>query len=148
MSALRERLGTGTKRAEVIADACVVLDQEVAGKSGISGIAVKTAYSVVKGVRPGFVQQAIDHLLDEFLDQLDPFHREAVKAGKAPGSHLIANASEVADALLVVTDRRAAAADRGILRKTYEKLRPAAHKQVQLAIPRVGALLDKHAPKD
>ena len=148
MSGLRERLGTGAKRAEVIADACIILDQEVADKSGISGIAIKTAYSVVKGIRPGFIQQAVDHLLDEFLDQLDPFHSEAVNKGISPGSHLIANASQAADALLVVTDRRAAAAERGILRKTYEKLRPAAHKQVQLAVPRVGALLDKHAPAD
>ena len=68
MQPLREQLGTGDKRRKVVEDACLVLDQEVADKSGLTGIAIKTAYKVVKGIRPGFIPEVVDSLLDEFLD--------------------------------------------------------------------------------
>ena len=43
MPSLREQMGTGDKRSAVIADACQVLDAEVADKGGLSGIAIKGA---------------------------------------------------------------------------------------------------------
>ncbi|HEY0469712.1 MAG TPA: hypothetical protein VGC79_36230, partial [Polyangiaceae bacterium] len=72
MSSLREQMGTGDKRSAVIADACQVLDAEVADKSGLSGIAIKGAYKIVQGVRPGFVKDTVNNLLDDFLDAVDP----------------------------------------------------------------------------
>ncbi|HEY5961955.1 MAG TPA: hypothetical protein VIV60_35595 [Polyangiaceae bacterium] len=146
MGTLKERLGASDKRQQVIDDACRVLDQEVDDKGGLGGMAVKAAYSVVKGVRPGFIRQAVDALLDDFLDVLDPFHREALEKGKRPSDHVRAEASRVAEALLGVTDKKAERADSGMIRKTYDKLRPSAKKHVEAAAPRMGQLLDKHAP--
>src|SRR5687767_1399538 len=83
MQALREQLGTGEKRRQVIEDAMGVLDQEVADKSGLSGLAIKAAYKVVKGIRPGFIREVVDALLDEFLEAVDPLYQEAV-ANKRP----------------------------------------------------------------
>jgi hypothetical protein len=143
---LKERLGSGDKRRQVIDDACQVLDQEVDDKGGLGGMAVKAAYSVVKGVQPGFIRQAVDHLLDDFLDALDPIHREALEQGKRPSDHVRAQSSRVAEALLNVTDKKAERADSGIVRKTYDKLRPSAKKHVEAATARLGQLLDKHAP--
>lgn len=133
-------------RQQVIDDACRVLDDEVNDKGGLSGMAVKAAYSVVKGIRPGFIRQAVDSLLDEFLDAMDPLHREAVEKGRKPGEYIKAEASRVAEALLAVTDRKAERAESGLLRKTYEKLRSSAKKHVEAAAPRMGSLLDKYAP--
>lgn len=146
MSTLKERLGGGEKRQQVIDDACRVLDDEVSDKGGLSGMAVKAAYSVVKGIRPGFIRQAVDSLLDEFLDAMDPLHREAIEKGRKPGEYLKAEAPRVAEALLAVTDRKAERAESGLLRKTYDKLRPSAKKHVEAAAPRMGLLLDKYAP--
>lgn len=146
MATLKERLGGGEKRQQLIDDACRVLDDEVSDKGGISGMAVKAAYSVVKGVRPGFIRQAVDALLDDFLDALDPFHREALEKGKRPSDHVRAEAERVAEALLAVTDRKAQRAESGLVRKTYDKLRPSAKKHVEAAAPRMGQLIDKHAP--
>ncbi len=144
MANLKERLGGGEKRGQVIDDACEVLDREVSEKSGITGLAVKAGYAVVKGVKPGFIRQAVDFLLDEFLEALDPFCQKALEAQQRPGSYLLAHGDEAADALLGVTDRRAQRAESGILRKTYDKLRPTAKKHVQAAVPRLAQLLDKH----
>jgi hypothetical protein len=101
---------------------------------------------VVNGVRPGFIRQAVDALLDEFLDALDPFHREAIEQGKRPSDHVRVEADRVAEALLAVTDRKAQRAESGLVRKTYDKLRPSAKKHVEAAAPRMGQLIDKHAP--
>lgn len=145
MTTLRERLGSGEKRQQVLDDACRVLDDEVADKSGLGGITVKAAYAVVKGIKPGFIRQAVDHLLDEFLDILNAFADEAQEKQIKPGALLLDNRARVANALLAVTDRRAQKADSGAIRKTYDKLRPAAQKHVEAATPRLAQLLDKHA---
>src|SRR5688572_8595235 len=107
MASLREMLGSGEKRQQIIDDSLQVAEAEVDDKSGLSGIAIKTAYKVVKGVSPSFLRQAVDHLLDQFLDALDPIYQEAVSRGVAPGQYLQANADRAADALLGITDERA-----------------------------------------
>ena len=144
MSTIRERLGTD-KRPQVIDDACLVLDQEVADKSGLGGIAVKATYAVVKGIKPGFIRQAVDHLLDDFLDTLSPYIEEAKAKGVKPGSLILENRSKMANGLLAVTDRKAQKADNALVRKSYDKLRPAAQKHVEAAAPRLAQLVDKYA---
>ena len=146
MATLKERLGNGAKRDSVVDDACRVLDQEVADKSGLTGIAIKGAYKLVQGVKPGFVRHVVDNLLDDFLDALEPTYQEALAKNIPPGQYLRSNADRVADALLAVTDRRAQKADNALIKKTYEKLRPSAKKQVEAAAPRLADLLQKHAP--
>jgi len=138
-------LGSGEKRQQAIDDACRVLDEEVADKSGLGGIAVKAAYAVVKGIKPGFIRQAVDHLLDEFLDALSPFADEGTEKKVNPGSLLLENRARMANALLAVTDRRAHKTESGVVRKSYDKLRPSAQKHVEAAAPRLAKLLDKYA---
>ena len=137
-------MGTGEKRQQIIGDACTVLDQEVADKSGLGGIAVKAAYAVVKSIKPGFMRQAVDHLLDEFLDVLSPIIEEAKEKNVKPSSLILENRSKMANSLLAVTDRRAEKADNAVVRKSYDKLRPAAQKHVEAAAPRVAQLVDKY----
>jgi hypothetical protein len=145
MPSLREQMGTGDKRNAVIADACQVLDAEVADKGGLSGIAIKGAYRIVQGVRPGFVKEAVNNLLDDFLDAVDPIYQEAAQNKQPAGAYLQKNSARVAQGLLAVTDARAARIDSQVVKKTYEKLRPMAQKQVEGAAPRLATLLEKHA---
>ncbi len=147
MPSLKSIVDNPDKRREVVADACDVLDQEVGDKGGLSGIAVKGAYKIVKSVRPGFVREVVEHLLDEFLDALDPLYQEAVTQGRPPGAYLRENSGRVADALLSVTDAKARNAERAAIKKTYEKLRPSAKNHVEAAAPRLGAMLERHAPR-
>ena len=49
-----------------------VVDEEVAAKGGLSGIAVKAGYAAVKSIKPGFIGQVVEKLLPEFAAQLDP----------------------------------------------------------------------------
>lgn len=145
MATLRELLGQGDRRNAVIDDSLRVLDAEVDDKSGFSGIAIKTAFKLVKGVSPGFLRQVVDHLLDDFLIALDPIYQEALQQNVSPRAHLQNNPGRVADALLSITDARARNAKNQMIKATYEKLRGQAKKHVEAAVPRLGELFDRHA---
>jgi len=146
MSSLKEQLGAGEKRQQVIEDAMKVLDAEVADKGGLTGLAVKGGYKVVQGVRPGFVRDVVTGLLDDFLDAMDPLYQEAKQKGRPAGAYLLENKGRMAEGLLAVTDRKAQRAE-GMLKKAYDKLRPLAKGQVESAAPRLSQLLEKHAEK-
>jgi hypothetical protein len=147
MASLREQLGGGETRGKLIDDACHVLDLEVADKGGITGLAIKGAYKVVQGIKPGFVREVVDALLDDFLDALDPLYQEAGTKQRSAGGYLRENSSRAADSLLAVTDRRAKDAKRQVVRSAYDKLRPMAKKQVEGAMPRLADMLERHANK-
>ena len=147
MTSSRERIGEeGEARQRLVADACQVLDQEVADKGGLSGLAIKGAYSVVKGIKPGFIPEVVDGLLDDFLDALEPLVQEASQRGVSPGKHLAANAERAANSLLAITDARVARSTRAVIRGTYDKLRPTAIKHVTAAGPRLGQMMERHFP--
>lgn len=133
------------KRQALISDAEKVLDQEVADKSGLSGMAIKTAFKVVKGIRPGFVRDVIDGLLDDFLKKVDPIYQKSIAEGRSPGALIETESSTLASALLGVTDAKAERANSDLIKKTYAKLRPTAQKHVEAAAPRLAKLLDQHA---
>jgi hypothetical protein len=145
MPSLAETLTDETKKTLVVNDCCQLIDEEVKDKGGISGLAIKAGYGAVKGIKPGFVRQVVTDLLPEFAKALDPFHAEATSQGKPVPAHFEANAARVADALLTITDAKAKNAKSGVVKGTYEKLRPTAKKHVEQAVPRLGRLIDKHA---
>ena len=141
---LKELFGDPSRRQDVVRDCCDLIDQEVKDKSGLSGMAIKAGYAVVNGVKPSFVREAVDHLLDQFADRLDPIYQEAKGAGKPVGEHFAANKGRVADALLAITDERAKRSKSPTVVKTYEKLRGSAKANVEAAMPRLGALVAKY----
>jgi hypothetical protein len=145
MPTLPEQLTDADKRKKVVDDACNVLDEEVASKGGLTGIAIKGAYKVVQGVKPGFVREVVDGLLDDFMTALDPIYQEALEKKRPVAAHINDNSGRVADALLAVTDRKAAGAKRQMIKSAYDKLRPMAKKQVEAACPRVASLVERHA---
>ncbi len=146
MTQLKQLLGGAEKRPALIDDACGVLDHEVADKSGLSGAAVKAAYSVVKGIKAGFIREVIDALLDDFLDALDPLRAEAEQQGVALSDYLRRDPDQVAEKLLGVTDARVEHAERKVIKKTYSKLRPGAKKHVEASVPRLAQMLERHLP--
>jgi hypothetical protein len=137
MTTLVELLGGPAKRGAIIDDALGVL-------GGLGGIAIKGAYKIVKGVSPEFLRGVVDHLLDDFLNALDPIYQESVQRGVNPRQHLTSSPSRVADALLAITDARAVRAKNQMVKKTYEKLREGAKKHVEAAVPRLGEMFARH----
>jgi len=135
------------KRPAILTDCVKLIDDEVASKGGLSGLAIKAAYKVVCAVKPGIIRESMDQLLDDFVRRLEPFyadHRSGGAEPKAFGDTLRRRPAEVADALLGITDDRAKRAKNATLKGAYEKLRPQAKKHVEEAVPRVGRTLSPH----
>jgi hypothetical protein len=140
---LQDSLSDPAKNTALVDDCLALVDEEVANKSGLSGIAVKAGYAAVKGVKPGFVRKAVSDLLPPFAAQLDPLWAEGQKAGD-PIAFFEAQRGRVADALLTVTDDKAQSAKSSVVRGAYSKLRGSAKKNVEDAVPRLARLLQKH----
>jgi hypothetical protein len=140
---LSEGLLNPTKKAMVVDECCNMIEVQLASKSGMSGIALKTAFAALKGVKPGYIPYVVEQILPQCLTALDPIWSEGVQKGD-PIAHLSANRSHTADALLGVTDARAKNAKRQIVRGTYEKLRGSAKKHVEEAIPDLAKVIDNY----
>jgi hypothetical protein len=143
---LEEALSAPGKRQQLVQDCVALVDAEVESRGGISGLALKGAFKVAQAVRPGFVGDAVERFLPQFAARLDPLvaERDAGAPAEKMERYLAARADRVADALLSITDERAARATAGPLRSTYEKLRPSAKRYVADAAPRIGRLIDRH----
>jgi hypothetical protein len=144
---LKASLLDSDRRDAVVTDLVTFVDQEVAGKGGLSGGLIKTGYAAVKKVRPGIIRSAIDSLLEEFVDALEPYWAAYQAQGGAGGfgAFLAARPQEAAQALLAVTDRRAQRSSRASVTNIYGKLRPKGEQNVIDALPRLGDLVERHA---
>jgi len=146
MAELKARLLDSDRRGDVVNDLQALVDQEVADKSGLSGGIVKTGYAAVKKVKPGIIWGAIDSLLDEFVDALEPYWATySTEAAGGFGVFLASRPHEVSEALLAVTDRRAQRSSRAAITSVYSRLRPKGQENVIEALPRLGAVIEKHA---
>jgi len=141
---LVESLADDKKKDAVIADVVKLVDEEVASKGGLSGIALKAGYAAVKGVKPGFVQSVVKKLLPDFAAKLDPFWTEGLKDGR-PVPYMEKEKSRVADALLSVTDTKIDGAQSDLVKGTYKKLRGSAKKNVEEAVPRLARVVEKYS---
>jgi len=133
-------------RRDVLTDCFTLIDQEMSDLSGVSGTAVKLAFKTVNTFMPGHVYHMVEILLPDMVTQLEPFWADfTISGGSAFGDYLAKRGDEVAQALLTVTDDRAAASGRPTVIKAYRAVRGGAAKHVQNALPRVGDLVVKYA---
>lgn len=146
MPNLIEALTSDSHKNAVVEDCVALVDAEVADKGGLTGLAIKAGYKAVQGIKPGFVRQVVIDLLPEFAQALEPLYQEAKAGGKPVREHFTSNSSRVADALLGITDEKAKRSKSGVVRTTYEKLRGSAKKNVEAAVPRLAAMVEKHSP--
>lgn len=140
---LSDGLKNSNKKAMLVADCCTMLDEQVAAKQGLSGIAVKTVYRAMKGSRPGFIAYAVEQILPQCFTALDPIWSEGVQKGD-PVGHLDVSRSRTADALLGVTDTRVKNVQSKLLRGSYEKLRGSAKSHVEEAVPHLARVIDNY----
>jgi hypothetical protein len=144
---LQEILLAPDTQPKVVADCYTLIEQEVSDKSGISGTAVKLAYKTVNTFKPGHIRFMVEKLLPEMVDKLQPFWADFnASGGSELGDYLAKRGDEVSDALLSVTDARAAASGRPTIIKAYGAVRGHAAKHVEAALPHVGDLVLKYAP--
>lgn len=142
---LAEALTTPAHRPQVITECVDLVDDEVRSKSGLGGVAIKGAYATVKKIKPRFVPEVIDGLLDEWIAKMEPYYATWRGGGHgAFADFLTARSEDVAEDLLSVTDDKAQTTKHKTARKAYEKMRPSAKRNVALAVPKLGRLVERH----
>jgi hypothetical protein len=130
----------------VISDCQALVDQEVSAKGGLSGTAVKVAYKAVKSFAPGYYENALRNLVPELADRLDPYWTNFQAAGGGHfGDYLASRGPQVAESLLAVTDQMASTSSRAAVVKAYNAVRGGAAKNIEAALPNLGALVQKYA---
>jgi hypothetical protein len=143
---LSEILLAPDTRPQVIADCYALIKQEISGKSGISGTAVKLAYKTVNTFMPGHIRYMVESLLPDMVAQLEPYWADFTTSGGSEfGDYLAKHGEEVSQALLSVTDARAKASGRPTVIKAYGSVRGSATKHIEAALPQVGDLVLKYA---
>ena len=130
---------------ETFVDDCVkLIDQQVAAASGLGGMALKAAYSTVKGIRADYCAQVLDQLLPEISIALDPMWTEAKNNGN-PVEYLTQRKGEVADELLQISDKRVEKSTRAMVKGAYAKLRPSAKTYVENGVPDLAEIINKYS---
>lgn len=131
----------------VIADCHQLIQQEVSDMPGVSGTAIKLAYKTVISFAPGHVRYMVESLLPRMVEELEPFWADFnASGGSGFGDYLAKRGEEASEALLSVTDARAAASGRPTIIRAYRTVRGGAARHVEAALPNVGDLVLKYAP--
>src|SRR5215469_10562865 len=130
----------------VVAHCMALVEQELAGKSGVSGAAVKVAYKAVTAFAPGYYKETIEIMLPEMADKLQPFWADFQASGGGEfGDYLSKRNDEVGAAMLMVTDHMAEVSKRPVIIKAYGAVRGGAGKHIEAALPSLGAMIQKYA---
>jgi len=124
-------------RREVVADYILFINSRTSELKGPSGLVVRAAYSGFKKIHPAIMEEAVEGLLEPFMEILDSFHEAFLESGAGEGFEqwLQARAEDVALRLLAVTDEVAATSGHKMLAGLYAPVRKMAKKPVAAAVP-------------
>jgi len=139
---LGELVKNSAVKASLIEDCDRLINAQAAQKAGVSGMAIRTAYRVVKGVGPTYTRGAISRMLPATLDALDTIWQEGMQSGN-PVEYLNEQRSRTADLILSVTDHRIRYTS-GPVVGVYNKLRKSVKGDVEEAVPELANILERH----
>jgi len=140
---LTQAIQDNSVRSAIAADCTQLIDQQVSKKGGLSGMALKATYKVVKGIGADYIPGAVNRLLPETCAALDPMWAEGVAQGDCAG-YMSENSDRAADLVLSATDARIERVGTGVIRASYNKLRKSIKSDVVAAVPDLAKILDKH----
>ncbi|HEX4831409.1 MAG TPA: hypothetical protein VH478_09990 [Trebonia sp.] len=130
----------------VVADCQALVDHELGQKGGLSGTGLKVAYKGVKSFAPGYYENAMKNMVPLLVDKLEPYWINFQASGGGHfGDYLASRSGQVAESLLSVTDQMASTSNRGAVVKAYGAVRSGAGKNIEAALPNLGALVQKYA---
>jgi hypothetical protein len=144
-SSLASILLSPEHKEEFVSDSLQLIEAHVAQRRGLKGITMRTGLAMLRSARPGLLRQAIEQLLPELIQALQPLYFECSQAGKTGfGTHLRQCEDRATQLLLATADRRAAASASAVVRANYKRFRGMAEEEVRLAMPAMAQLIDKY----
>ena len=145
MATLQELVLTPENAPHLIADTKALVDDQLSSK-GITAAPLKAAYKAVTAFAPGYYDEAITAILPGVVYQLEQFWAEFLTSGGSEfGDFLAKRGDVVSQELLAVTDDMAEKSGRAAVVKAYQMVRGGAAKNIEPALPALGALVQKYA---
>lgn len=143
MPALADIVLTARNKDPLVADCVRLVEDRVASRGGLRGIALKTGLSVLKSARPDILPRAMQALLPDFVDALEPLYQDylASGGGRDFAGYLEQHRERTVEALLGATDGRAARSHNSAIKGVYARLRGGAEQEVDAALPQFARLL-------
>ncbi|MEE2961249.1 MAG: hypothetical protein VYA34_10935 [Myxococcota bacterium] len=135
------------QRTHLVKDCVRLVETEVSHKKGIPGAAIKTGVKILQAINPKIVTDAVNMLLDEFIQAMEPFYqsyRTAQPRSANLKEHWLPQQAALANALISVTDKRIESAKNIVIKKTYKKLRPFGIQHVEAAVPGIVGVLSSY----
>jgi uncharacterized protein DUF6918 len=146
MPTLQEMLLTPENWPNAVADLKALVDSELASKGGLSGAALKTGYKAVNSFAPGYYHETVTGMVPEMADRLQPYWSDFLASGGADfGDYLAKRGDEVSESLLGITDDMMRRSNRMTVVKAYQLVRGGAGKNIEAALPGLGAVVQKYA---
>ncbi len=142
--ALQDAMQDETVQAQAVADCARLMDEQVAAKGGLKGMALKAAYGVIKGLGPDYIPSALHGLLPATLDALDPLWSEGVGTGD-PVAHVSQNSDRAAEAILGITDARIEQSSNKAVKGVYGQLRKSVKEDLAVAVPDLAKIIGSYA---
>lgn len=144
---LADTLLAPDNQPKLLTDCFMLIEQELAEKSGASGAALRVAYKTVTSFKPGYLRRTLREMLPEIVAKLEPYWVDFTASGGSDfGGYLAKHGEEVAESLISVTDAMAAVSGRPTIVRAYRSIRGSAIRHVTAALPRVGDLVVTYMP--
>ena len=138
-------LMSGPQRTAVVSDCGELVEGVVAKQSGITGMALKGAVAAAKKVDAAIITKALDRVLPDVLDALDPHWQDfASNPEQDFGAFVEPRSAQVSDSIMSVADKHAEQINSPALSKPYNSLRGKASKFLTPAVPDFGRVLQQH----
>ncbi len=131
-------------KTQVAQDCAALMDEQIAIKKGVGGLAIKAAYAALKGISTGYIPRTIENLLPKAVVAMEPVWADGLTAGD-PVEYLSQNQALAAEVLLSVTDEKISNAQNKLVIGTYTRLRKSVKGDVEAAIPGLARILATHA---
>ena len=141
MPTLKSQVLTPDYADKFITECADLIESHVHNRSGFKGIAYRTALGAAKKVKPDILKRSAGNLMPDMLEALEPLYQQFKQSADSDFSAFITKHREqAAEAVLSVTDNKAAHAENKTLRAGYKKLRGGAHDEIIALVPDLASL--------
>jgi len=129
----------------LVADLARTVESHIAGKSGISGTAMKVGFSALRSAKPDIASRAARSLLPHVATALEPIYARFKSGGSGDfGQFLGQHAVQASGLVIEVVDARIAQSDNSTVKSVYKRFRGSAGDELQKLLPAFGQVLAKH----
>lgn len=145
MASLPQLLLAEHHREELIDDSVKLVENFVAHRSGLKGLAYKAGLSTAGAAKPNFLHNSMRKLMPEFAAALDPLYQEFLNSSTDDFSAYLQRHSErTIPALLGVADARVAGSAHKSLKALYGKLRKGVEDDMSAILPEMSRLIGRY----